>query len=647
MIRPMRTLRLAAASSLAALVLAACADRNPAAPPPGQAPSPAQPYGALRCAVDVRAGTLACRAAQPEGAPGVRGAVLGGQGLNVRLASSGTSYDAGTEILRSEVTVENLTSQMLGSTDGYLPDPAGVRVFFASGPDVTAGSGSVAVENADGIDAFTASGQPFFRYAGILAPGDTTAPREWRFAVSPTVSTFSFTVYVAAPVVHEGGWVSLTPLAPTMKPGGTLRLSAVVRNVAGRVVPGAKVAWSVSSNDTTATVDSTGLLTVHENGFAVVTAATASDTSTVTVNVMDPPYQPPAIAAVEITPGPVEDDGVDSVTVRVAASDPAGLTSVYVTLVAPGGRESPRTCTRTTPESGTLNAGVFACRFGFAPGSPGGVWRIGEVGANGHYYPRVLHDFDLLYAGAPTGVYVRGPLSDYIPPTVLDFTFAPDSVRTVLDTVNIDVTVADADTGVASVQTTFSAAGGPTVGCITSHPFSGTLHDGVFRCRLALPGFVSSTEMDVVSVQVRDRNNNLLEVTDLEYLGYRRRLNVKPDTIRPLITAFSFSPGTVTANGVDSVTVSLSATDTAWTGVRVLEARFRQVGSMLERNCIRAFTPGTSRTVTCALRFSSLEVGTWRLLYLRATDQANATRTLDAAAAQAAGWPVELVVTPP
>ncbi|HEX6747840.1 MAG TPA: hypothetical protein VF092_11155 [Longimicrobium sp.] len=644
-----QTFRLAAAS-LAMLASAACADRNPAAAPPAQSPGPA-PLGALRCTVDVRAGTLACRAAQPDAAPGVRGAVLGGQGLNVRLASSGTSYDAATEILRSDVTVENLTTQMLGTADGHLPDPAGVRVFFAAGPDVTSGSGSVSVENADGIDAFTASGQPYFRYAGILAPGDTTAPKEWRFAVQPTVSTFSFTVYVAAPVAHEGGWVSLTPLAPAMKPGATLRMSAVVRNVAGRVVPGAKVAWSVTGTDPDATIDSTGLLTARQDGgILVVAAATTFDTATVTVFVMSTPYLPPTIASVQVDPALVDDDGLDSVTVRVAASDPNGVTSVSMSLVPPGGPSVAQNCTTTTPVTGTPTAGVFACRFGFAPGSSGGVWRVGEVRATSPYTSRFLQDYDQRFAGASTSVYVRGPVSDYIAPTLLDFTFSPDSVRTVLDTVSIDVTVADADTGVASVRTDFSAGGAPpTIGCVTTQRISGTIHNGVFRCRMAVPGFVSNTQLTVLSVQVRDRNNNVTERSgyDLEFAGYPVLLRLQPDTITPVITAFSFSPSTVKADGVDSVVVSLSATDTAWTGVRLLEAGFRQVGSMLERNCINAFVPATSRTVRCALRFNSLEPGQWRLLYLRATDNAGATRTMDATAAQAAGWPVDLTVTPP
>src|SRR4028119_460461 len=112
------TVRSRAAFCGALFFAAACTDSNPAATPPAPIPDPAQQVAALSCAVDVRAAPLACRSAQPGGASDARSVILGGQGINLRLASSGTAYDAGTQILRSDVTVENLTTQMLATTDG-------------------------------------------------------------------------------------------------------------------------------------------------------------------------------------------------------------------------------------------------------------------------------------------------------------------------------------------------------------------------------------------------------------------------------------------------------------------------------------------------------------------------------------------------
>jgi hypothetical protein len=148
--------------------------------------------------MDVRRATLTCAPASV--APGAAATIIGGQGTNVRLTSSGTSYDEATGIVRSDVTVHNLMAQALGTADGAFPSPEGVRVFFHTGPTVTEGTGSVTVANADGEDVFTAAGQKYFQYAGLLAPGATSPAREWRFNVPATATYFVFTVYVAAAV---------------------------------------------------------------------------------------------------------------------------------------------------------------------------------------------------------------------------------------------------------------------------------------------------------------------------------------------------------------------------------------------------------------------------------------------------------------
>lgn len=190
----------AAASAAVLMALAACSDggmltapADPRTPPPGT-------LAAIPCTVSVHEGTVSCSGGTGDTAPrGLRAdRIIGGQRVNVLLQSTNTSYDSTTQVLSTDVTVQNLLAQRMGS-DGTTV--SGVKVFFASAPYTTAGTGLVEVANGDGYDVFTASSQPYFVYPGGLAPQAVSAPRHWQFSVPKSVVTFAFTLYVATPVV--------------------------------------------------------------------------------------------------------------------------------------------------------------------------------------------------------------------------------------------------------------------------------------------------------------------------------------------------------------------------------------------------------------------------------------------------------------
>lgn len=189
------------AGAVAALLLtfaAACSDRTLTGP--AEAPAPAMSL--TQCRVNVPAQTMTCAPVASPGGSAARGdRILGGQEVYVKLASSGTAWDAGTEILSSNVTVQNLTRQSMG-TDGVTT--SGVKVFFASGPEVTGGSGTVSV-TADGTDTFTGGGQPYYLYSQALTPYQVSSARQWLFNVPGTVVSFVFTVYVSAPMTGAAG----------------------------------------------------------------------------------------------------------------------------------------------------------------------------------------------------------------------------------------------------------------------------------------------------------------------------------------------------------------------------------------------------------------------------------------------------------
>jgi len=153
------------------LLLGGCIEADPVTP--GR-PDESAGTQLLQCRVDVRSGELSCAGQDPALGDGVLGAVIGGQGMYVKLASNNVAYDEATEVFSANVTVQNLSNQVIGSIDGVTADSNGVRIFFVNDPVTTGGTGTVTVRNADGTDDFTGTGQPYFQYAQALAPGRTS-----------------------------------------------------------------------------------------------------------------------------------------------------------------------------------------------------------------------------------------------------------------------------------------------------------------------------------------------------------------------------------------------------------------------------------------------------------------------------------------
>jgi hypothetical protein len=83
------------------------------------------------------------------------------------------------------------------------------------------------------------------------------------------------------------GSVTVSPDTATILVGGTRQLSALVRDAAGGTLTGRTVAWS-SSDNTKATVSSTGLVTGVAAGTATITAASEGRQGQATITVVVP-----------------------------------------------------------------------------------------------------------------------------------------------------------------------------------------------------------------------------------------------------------------------------------------------------------------------------------------------------------------------
>jgi Bacterial Ig-like domain (group 2) len=628
-----------AALGVVLLALGACTDRNPAGAGTAPAPEPPAAMAMLTCTASVTDGTLACGPQTRVTAPGVSAAIIGGQDQHVRLASTGASYD-GTSTFRIDVTLENLTNQALGTTDGTTPAPEGVRVFISSGPVATGGTGPVEVANADGEAFFTAAAQKYFQYDGILPTSDTTAAREWRFTVPPSVSTFTFGVYVAAPIRAERGFLLMQPIAPSVGVGGTIQLTGQLVDLEGLTTEWPRVAWS-SSNPAVATVDSLGMVTGVAPGSATITAVLPRDTGSVRVVVYGPGGTTvKSILVLGVEKGSIVANGADSLQFFSVSTFASGVSSTWeVHLRNAAGGE--RVCR-------ALGGGPY-CSFALPEGSLGGTWRIERM-LSGN---RTMTHAELVAAGVQAHVYVRSPNEDRTAPTLDSLALAPATVADSGTLVQLTVVSTDPLLGPDRAEAWVSSPGNPQMAWDHRRSSSaGNTRTFVFEERV--PGYFHAGTFTLDSVRVRDNNGNrrTLNTAALAARGWPTQFTVTggttPDTVPPTITGFGFSPDTVVGNGADPVTVTFSASEPAGaSGVWFMDMEFEKVSdpTQLRRCLVNGTTRVSERTMTCSRTFDAADVGAWRVRYIRAIDFMNNARELNTAQLTAAGYATSLVVT--
>jgi DNA/RNA endonuclease G (NUC1) len=290
---------------------------------------------AVTCTADVRLRSVTCRTPRAAAPEGTHAVILGGQNVYVKLTSTGTAFDGGTRIFSTNVRVTNLIPQALGVDSAGGVDATGIRAFFHQ-----LAPASVTVPNADGTGIFLSTDQPYFQYAGGLAKGDSTAAKTWQWHLPVGVESFTFTVYVSAPVQKPNGWVDVYPSNATLATAGqTVALSDSVRNVVGNTVTGAAVAWS-SSNPAVATVDpATGVVTAVGGGSATITAQTSGPTRVGTATIVV------GVPATLVKTGDGQTASVDgsvptapSVTVKDAGNAPVAGYPVVFRVATGGGK---------------------------------------------------------------------------------------------------------------------------------------------------------------------------------------------------------------------------------------------------------------------------------------------------------------------
>ncbi|HEU4558631.1 MAG TPA: Ig-like domain-containing protein [Longimicrobium sp.] len=639
------------ACALVVAAAAGCADRNPVTGdlPTGPAPDPHATR--FECRANVTERTLECAAPTPAGGRG--NLLVGGQDVYVKLRSSNVVFSAG--VLSADLSVQNLLGQPMGTTDGTTPVSTGVRIFFYTGPTTTGGTGSVTVQNPDGIGVFTAAGQPFFQYGGILGPGATSATKPWRFQLDPGVTTFSFSVFVSAPMPLESGWVDLYEPNPVLAPGQAVELSPLVYTGVGTLLENAPVTFA-SSNDAVATVSADGVVTGVALGTATITATSGPRTGTTLVTVADVDASVPTVTSFTITPGPV--NAGDSVTFSVTAADAgAGVALFTANVRAPFVNTIFRpsaTCLARDPSSGTRASGTFTCRAAIPPGVAPGTWSVTSIFVSDvRGNTRSLNAAALAAAGFPNSFPVANPAPDTSGPVLTGFTVVSTAI-TAPDSVTVTVTATDAGTGIASVTPSFTEPlpapiSNRSFSCSTTTPVTGTASSGTFTCKIGFPpGIRPGAWWGQVRLQDLAGNNTFANTFVYPYssLGYVNVTSAVRDTTPPTLRGVSMP---ATAAPGDSVTVTLGTAD-AGTGVAGAKVFFRSQEYYQSRICEQsALVAGTAAFGTLQCRFglpAASGTGTWTMVEIELVDVTGNTRYVLTGELQALGYPSTIVVTP-
>jgi hypothetical protein len=178
----------------ALFLLAACSDATPTAPAadPGPQP-PADALASLDCTVRVRSAAVTCAEPAPT-TGGANASIFGGQGVNVRFATSNLRHDTAAGLFSMDVTVQNLLPNPMGAADPL--SVTGVYAFFHGGP--VSATGTVAVHRPDGDGMFTGAMQVYYHWPELLPRNGVSQPSRWEFTVSPSVESFQFSVLVEA-----------------------------------------------------------------------------------------------------------------------------------------------------------------------------------------------------------------------------------------------------------------------------------------------------------------------------------------------------------------------------------------------------------------------------------------------------------------
>jgi hypothetical protein len=140
--------------------------------------------------------------------------LIGGQNVYVTLGFGTFAYNTSTNVFSMNVSIQDLMTQPLGTTDGVTTAAQGTRIFVLAGPTVTSGTGAITIPSGtdSGTATFTAPNQPYWQYDAMIKPDSTSPVSNWKFQLPAETDGIQFEVEVSAPIPAESSvlrWVVL------------------------------------------------------------------------------------------------------------------------------------------------------------------------------------------------------------------------------------------------------------------------------------------------------------------------------------------------------------------------------------------------------------------------------------------------------
>lgn len=303
----------------------------------------------------------------------------------------------------------------------------------------------------------------------------------------------------------------------------------------------------------------------------------------------------------------------------VASDDLSGVQMAGVTFTGPGSPLEFKSCSASTPISGTPLAGTFECSIDFPQGSQPGLWTVlqvelQDVEGNGTFY--LLNALET--AGYPTELTVS-QMPDGSPPTLIDFDFTPQGIDTLGGPAVVQTMfeVDDDLSGIAWIKVGFLSPGASSIlrGCtaVVYNPGGvGTEAVGSYGCDVSFPQYSESGIWTVVNVDVSDiaGNINSYSTGELAGLGFPATLNVVSlsDLTPPVLVDLSFSPEALDTTGAAaSIPAMIHATDDL-AGISTVTVTFAAPGGAVADAGCAASTPDSGTNLdgvySCTIPFA-------------------------------------------